>query len=173
MIDYRIVSKEGFTEKIDELVSMLEHMRAVTLSEISNLTQFDLDFLEKEEGNTIGALLFHIASIEAVHQVISFEERDLNEEELLKWGMALELGEKARTEIKETPLHYYIEVLAEVREKTIELLKTKTDDWLYEEKKWPNGIPYNNYYLWFHVMEDEINHRGQIRTMKRALLSKR
>ena len=32
-----------------------------------------------------------------------------------------------------------------------------------------NGIAYNHYYLWFHVMEDEINHRGQIRSIKRLL----
>lgn len=34
------------------------------------------------------------------------------------------------------------------------------------ERKWPNGVAHNQYYLWFHVLEDEISHRGQIRMMK-------
>ena len=34
------------------------------------------------------------------------------------------------------------------------------------EGRWENGIVYNQYYLWFHVLEDEISHRGQIRTIK-------
>lgn len=33
-IDYRIRSVDGYTKKIGELVSMLEHTRAVTLGEV-------------------------------------------------------------------------------------------------------------------------------------------
>ncbi|UJW59652.1 hypothetical protein HXZ66_05050 [Bacillus sp. A116_S68] len=48
-------------------------------------------------------------------------------------------------------------------------LKTQHDSWLFEEDKWPNGVPINHYYLWYHVLEDEISHRGQIRMMIRQL----
>ncbi|MCH1627144.1 DinB family protein [Ferdinandcohnia quinoae] len=173
MIDYRIVPKEGFSIKIGELVSMLEHTREVTLTEISNLSQSDIDYLKEENDNTIGALLLHIASIEAVHQVISFENRDFNEQELRQWKTALELGENARLEIKKETLDYYYSMLSKVRKDTLRQLKARDDQWLYEEKQWPNGTPYNNYYLWYHVMEDEINHRGQIRTIKRFLYNSR
>ncbi|QED46082.1 DinB family protein [Cytobacillus dafuensis] len=169
MIDYRIIPRENFTDKIGELVSMLEHTRAVTLSEISNLSQSELDYLPNEGSNSIGSLLLHIASIEFVHQVISFEKRDLNEDEYLKWGSALELGDKARDVIKNHSLEYYLDELFQIRENTLTYLKLKKDSWLFEENKWGNGVSYNNYYLWFHVMEDEINHRGQIRTIKRLL----
>lgn len=173
MVDYRIVSKEGYTGKIGELVSMLEHTRTVTLDEISALSKFELDYLADSSGNSIGSLLFHIASIENVHQVISFENRDLNELEFSKWTTALELGEKARLEIKDKSIDYYLSELSQIRDKTLSQLKAKSESWLYEEKKWPNGIPYNNYYLWYHVMEDEINHRGQIRTIKRLILNEK
>ncbi|GGH77237.1 putative damage-inducible protein DinB [Pullulanibacillus pueri] len=169
MIDYRIMTQEGYTENIGSLVSMLTHSRKVTLSEIADLTPYDLDFLSDEKGNTIGALLLHIAAIEAVHQVISFEKRDFTDEEYAKWGTALTLGEKARREIKGFSGNYYLSQLSEVRKKTLQILQTKTDEWLLEESYWPNGVAYNNYYLWFHVMEDEINHRGQIRTLKRLI----
>lgn len=169
MIDYRIRSVENYTDKIGELVSMLEHARQVTLSEISSFDQFELDYLPSHQANSIGSLLFHIASIEFVHQVISFEKRDLTLEEIKKWGMALSLGSKARQEITGHSLNYYLDTLSEVRGETLALLKFKDDTWLFEEHNWDNGVPYNNYYVWFHVMEDEMNHRGQIRALKRQL----
>jgi uncharacterized damage-inducible protein DinB len=64
---------------------------------------------------------------------------------------------------------YYIEEMSKVREKTLTQFEGLNDDWLFKEKEWGNGVPYNNYYLWFHVFEDEINHRGQIRSIKRML----
>ncbi|WP_117169536.1 DinB family protein [Paraliobacillus sediminis] len=171
MIDYRIIEKQMYTDKIGSLVSMLEHTRAVTIDEISNLTQKELDYLPDASSNSIGALLNHIAAIEFAHQVIFFEERDLSESEYLRWKNGLELGDTARIEIKDKPITYYLNKLAEVRENSLTQLKLKQDSWLFEEHKWENGVAYNNYYLWFHVMEDEINHRGQIRSIKRLLLN--
>ncbi|GAA0604528.1 DinB family protein [Virgibacillus siamensis] len=169
MIEYRIKSVGGYAEKIGELVSMLEYSRAVTLDEVRGLVQKDLDFLTNKSSNTIGAILLHIASIEFVHQVISFDERDINEVELQKWKTALELGQQARSEIRKNDIEHYLTELAQVREQTLATLKDFSDEWLFAEKQWENGIPYNNYYLWFHVLEDEINHRGQIRAIKRVL----
>ena len=169
MIDHRIRPTEAFAEKIGELVSMLEHTRTITLMEVSDLSQSDLDYLPDESSNSIGSLLLHIASIEYVHQIVSNENRDLTESEYTKWQPALELGDKARKMVKKHPLEYYLQELSQVREDTLSLLKSKEDNWLLEEGKWENDIPYNNYYLWFHVMEDEISHRGQIRTIKRLL----
>ncbi|WP_100402562.1 hypothetical protein [Bacillus sp. FJAT-42315] len=100
MINYTIRSLEGYTDKIGDLVSMLEHTRAVTLSEVAHFSQWELDHVSDQEANSIGALLLYIASIEAVYQVISFENRDFNEEEQLKWGAALQLGESASRILK-------------------------------------------------------------------------
>ncbi|WP_017186586.1 DinB family protein [Alkalibacillus haloalkaliphilus] len=169
MIDYRIKPKANYSEKIGELVCMLEHSRDVTLSEISNFKKSDLDYLPNDSSNSIGSLLSHIASIEFVHQVVSFEKRGLTNDEYLKWGAALELGDKAREVIRNHSIDYYLAELSQVREKTLTYLKSKEDSWLFEENKWGNGVSYNNHYLWFHVMEDEINHRGQIRAIKRLL----
>ncbi|RNA66702.1 DinB family protein [Alteribacter keqinensis] len=172
MVDYKIKTNDSFTEKVGELVCMLEHSREVTLHDISQLNQSELDCLPHDSSNSIGSLLLHIASIEFVHQVISFEERDLTKDEYLKWGPALEIGDKAREVIRNHSIDYYLDELSRVRENTLTYLKSKKDSWLFEENKWGNGVPYNNYYLWFHVMEDEINHRGQIRTIKRLLRHK-
>ncbi|MDQ0158302.1 DinB family protein [Alkalibacillus salilacus] len=169
MIDYRVKNIGDFSPKVGELASMLEHTRAVTLEEIKDLSEKELDYLVEESSNSIGSLLLHIASIEFVHQVISFENRDINEAELKKWKSALVLGDDARKTINKNTINYYIDELSKVREKTLTRFKELNDDWLYEEKEWGNGVPYNNYFLWFHVFEDEISHRGQIRMIKRML----
>ena len=48
-------------QKIGELVSLLEHTRAVTLGEVKNLSVEQLDLIMQSGGNSIGALLKHIA----------------------------------------------------------------------------------------------------------------
>ncbi|ANU23350.1 hypothetical protein BCM40_08185 [Planococcus donghaensis] len=169
IVEYRIIPTVSFSEKIGELVTMLKHIREVTLIDVANLSQSDLDYRHDESSNSIGSLLLHIASIEFVHQIVSSENRDLTADEYIKWKSALELGAKAREDIKGHTLAYYLNELHQVRQVTLTLLKSKQDNWLAEEKKWGNGIPHNNYYLWFHVLEEEISHRGQIRMIMRLL----
>ncbi|TVP81710.1 MAG: DUF664 domain-containing protein [Alkalicoccus sp.] len=167
MLDFRIIQQEGYDEKIGELVSMLEYTRQMTLYETADLSRNELEYLQDESSNSIGALLLHMAAIEFVHQIISFEKRDLTKEEYEEWGPALELGEKGREKLKNYPPDYYFTMLEKVRKKTLALLRNKEDNWLYEEDSWDNGIPYNNHFLWFHGIEDETSHRGQIKTLKR------
>uniref|UniRef100_UPI0030C8C128 DinB family protein n=1 Tax=Enterococcus faecium TaxID=1352 RepID=UPI0030C8C128 len=108
MNEYTIKPKESFPEKIGELIWMLEHVREVTLQEVETLTKSELDFLPSDGANSIGSLLAHIASIEFVHQVISFENKDLTKEEYSKWGDALELGDQAKARFVKHPLDYYL-----------------------------------------------------------------
>ena len=168
-MDYRIKEQTGYTPKIGELVSMLNYTRAVTLADVEGLSTEELDYLADGHSNSIGALLMHMSAIEFVHQVIAFENRDLPERELEQWIVPLELGDKARSEIRNQPLDYYLDALNKVRDKTLSLLESVDDSWLYEEGEYYNGVVYNKYYLWFHVVEDETSHRGQIRILKRML----
>lgn len=167
-IDYRIRSVDGYTKKIGELVSMLEHTRAVTLGEVKNLSVEQLDLIMQSSGNSIGALLKHIAAIEKVHQLISFQNRDFTKEELEIWEDALYLGEAGRA-ICGHEIQYYVQLLQSVREESLKYLSEQGNEWLMSERKWPNGVVYNQHYLWFHVLEDEISHRGQIRMLKNKL----
>jgi hypothetical protein len=105
-MDYKIKQRDGFNGKIGELVSMLEYSREVLLGDIKDLSQFNLDYIAYDGANSIGALLMHISAIDFVHRVITFENRDINEDEHTRWESALFLGEKARDEIKNQPLDY-------------------------------------------------------------------
>jgi hypothetical protein len=167
LIDYRIKPAAGYGRRVADVVSMLEHSRSVTLSEIQGLDQSRLDFLLDDTSNSIGALLMHMAAIEFVHTIITFEHRDLNEDERAKWETALELGNLAREKYTGKDLEFYMAELDAVRRNTLEKLKDADEDWLLKDHHWENGLAYNHYWMWFHVIEDEVSHRGQIKLLKR------
>jgi len=96
----------------------------------------------------------------------TFEARELNVEERQQWGAALELGDKARNEIRGNDLAYYLDRLEQVRTKTLAELARRDDRWLEEQTSFGNGQKVNNYFKWFHVCGHEINHRGQIRWLR-------
>jgi uncharacterized damage-inducible protein DinB len=163
---YLITDVEGFTPQIGRLVSMMNYVRQTTLKEVTELTIGQLDHLLDEESNSIGALLSHIAAVEVSYQVATF---GLDEGELERWKASLNLGERARREIRGHGIDYYLKLLEEVRRRTLEELARRDDDWLYEERPFWGGHPANNYFQWFHVIEDELNHRGQIRLLRKRL----
>lgn len=44
------------------------------------------------------------------------------------------------------------------------------DEWLNVQTQW-GGQEANNYFKWFHVCEDELSHRGQIRWLRKRASS--
>ena len=130
---YLIQDVPGFTPQIGRLVVMMNYARKTTLEAVEGLTVSQLDHLQDPESNTIGALLAHIAAINAAYQVHTFEGRSFTEEEEQQWGAAAELGERARRDIRGHPLEYYLTLLQTVRARTLEELSRRSDDWLYEQ----------------------------------------
>jgi uncharacterized damage-inducible protein DinB len=159
----------GFAPEVGRLVVMLSYARRTTLKAVQGLTVAQLDHLQDPESNSIGALLAHIAAIETAYQCSTFEQRRLSPAEQARWGAALDLGERARREIRGQDLDYYLSMLDEVRSRTLGELARRDDPWLEETTPFWGGQPANNYFKWFHVLEDEINHRGQIRWLRRRL----
>src|SRR3954451_24104827 len=70
--------REGFSPQVGILVSMLDWMRRAILQPVQGLTMTQLDYLHDEKANSIGALLLHLAAIESLYHVNTFEGR--------KWG---------------------------------------------------------------------------------------
>lgn len=166
---YLITKIEGYTPEISRLVCMMNYARNVTLDSVKNLTTQQLDFLLDEKSNSIGALLMHIASVDYFYNMYTFEQRDLNENEWNKWGTALDLGKQAQDTIKGNPLSYYVDLLNETRKDTLEKFRNVDDKWLYTERPLWGNEPANNYFMWFHVFEDEINHRGQVNFIRKRI----
>jgi len=157
----------GFTPQIGRLVAMMRYVRHTTLAEVEGLSVEQLDALHDPESNSIGALLSHIAAVETWYQAATFFGRDLDAREMEEWGAALDLGEKARSEIRGHDLAHYVDRLERVRAKTLEELARRDDAWLEEQSPFREGQPANNHFKWFHVFEDELNHRGQIRWLRK------
>lgn len=166
---FLITDIPGYTPHISRLICMMNYARFITLDIIKGLSTKDLDHLIDKDSNSIGALLMHMAAVEYYYQATTFEERDLSKEEYAKWKVGLDLGEIARSEIKGNNLEYYIKILTDTRNRTLELFKEKNDEWLHKEFGFWGGAPSNSYFAWFHVFEDEINHRGQISWIKKRL----
>ncbi len=167
--EFLITDIEGYTPHIGRLVCMMNYARSVTIDSVRNLTPPQLDFLLDENANSIGALLLHIASTDFFYRILSFEKRELTPEEDKEWAPASYLDQPARDHIRGNSIDHYLEALENERNKVLVKLRTVNDDWLYEEMPLWNKKPANNYFMWFHVIEDEINHRGQINLIRKRI----
>ncbi len=161
--------KSGYTPQIGTLVSMMNWMRDVVEGQVRELDREQLDFLIDDEANTIGAMLLHLAATERFYQIHTFEGKpwgQWSQEDRKRWSTASGLGDKGRKEIKGNDLNYYLDALQEVRDHTLNELKNRDDAWLLKvDPDWPWG-PTNAYCKWFHVVEHESNHNGQIKFIK-------
>ena len=161
--------REGYTEQVSILVSMMDWMRATVLRSVEGISQKELDFLLDKDSNSIGAMLMHLAATERFYQIHTFEGRkwgDFDKKDTDRWNVGSHLGDQAREEIKGNPISYYTDQLEEVREFTLAELKNKDDSWLMESTDFFGNQPTNNYCKWFHVVEHESNHNGQIKYIK-------
>ncbi|UJH66426.1 DinB family protein [Allomuricauda sp. SCSIO 65647] len=162
--------REGYGEQISILISMMDWMRFVILRDSKGLSQKEVDFLLDENSNSIGAMLMHLAATERYYQIdtftgISKSKLGYGVEESV-WRAASSLGDAGRKTFKGKPLSFYFDKLAEVREFSKTELKKRNDDWLMEYTNFFGNQPTNNYCKWFHVVEHESNHNGQIRFIK-------
>ena len=163
--------REGFSPQVGTLVSMLNWMRASILQPVQGLTVAQLDHLHDKKANSIGALLLHLAAIERLYQINTFEGKkwgDVPSETEKEWGAAARLGDEARKSIKGHQLAYYLGKLKEVREHTLAELRKRDDAWLMQVDS-SAGEPMNNYCKWFHVCEHESHHNGQVTWLKGRL----
>ena len=165
---------EGYSPQIGILVSMMSWMRASVLRAVKDLTQPELDFLMDPKANTIGALLLHLAATDTIYQDLTFNNlKDFSDENKKRFGVAMELGDEGRKQIKGNNLDYYLSTLQEVREKTLAGFKKRDDKWFAEvDPAFFGGKPTNNFCKWFHVCEHEANHRGQIAVIRKRLPGK-
>lgn len=166
---YVIDQKDGLSLEFSKLATMMEYTRVTTLAEVKDLTEDQLDFLINDEANSIGMLLAHMVSVEKAYQIDTFENRDFTDEDIQLLNPALDLGDAAREQIKGNPIEYYLEELEQTRKKTIDTFKILPESWLFETAPYWGGEPMNKYFKWFHVFEDELNHRGQIRLIKKLM----
>jgi uncharacterized damage-inducible protein DinB len=150
-------------------VGILLYARQTTLTAVEGLSIADLDHLQDDASNSIGALLAHIAAVERGYQHIVFDERPPTAEETAALEPALTLGAEARRLLRGRSLEHYVHELTEARRITLAGLASRDDEWLEQSLRAAPAM--NAHWAWFHVAEDEISHRGQIRWLRARLPS--
>jgi len=164
---FRLEPLPGYTPTVGRLVGILLYARQTTLSAVAGLSIAELDHQQDGSSNSIGALLAHIAAVERGYQYITFEERPPSVQENAALEPALTLGAEGRRLLRGKPLEHYVHELSESRRLTLEGLAARDDAWL--ERPLIAAPAMNAHFAWFHVAEDEINHRGQMRWLRARL----
>jgi hypothetical protein len=163
----RIEPVQGYSPAIGRLVCMLTYVRATLISAVSGLGRRDLDHLHDPASNSIGALLAHAVAVERYYQLLTFQGREPSPQEAATWSAALDLGEAGRRSLRGHDLDWYLAEMAATRKATLAALAGRDDAWLEQPVERAPDI--NAHWAWFHVAEDEINHRGQIRWLRARL----
>lgn len=172
--------RDGYTPHIGILISQLNWMRTVLLGRLRDLSQEQLDWRMRPDGNSIGALLLHLAATDVYYGLNTDVYYGLNTFDGLpwaaysqdvkqRWGPAMKLGDLGRDRIKGHDLQFYLSALQQTREHTLAEFKSRDDAWLFAvDSTWAWG-PTNNLCKWFHVCEHESHHAGQIDLMLKDL----
>lgn len=168
--------KDGFTPEIGTLVSMMNWMRNTMLRPVYGMSQKDLDYLHDDNSNSVGAMLMHLVATERFYQRNTFEGQvhfESGERADVMYRAASNLGDDGRATFKGKELDYYLDKLEASRELSLKELAKYDDSWLeiVDTQFW--GSPTNNYCKWFHVVEHESNHNGQIKYLKSRLHTKK
>ena len=171
MTSMRIAPLPGYAPTIGRLVAMLTYTRETLLADVAGLSRDQLDHLQDEASNSIGALLAHVAAVERWYQVLTFQDRVPTALEEAPWLPALDLGDAGRQHLRGRELQEYLDDLAAGRRATLAALATRDDAWL--EAPLAAKPAMNAHWAWFHVAEDELSHRGQIRWLRARLPSAR
>lgn len=166
-MDRRIEPIPGYAPTIGRLVCMLTYVRETLVHAVSDLSQPQLDHLHDATSNSIGALLAHAIAVERYYQLLTFEGRNPSPEEEENWSAALDLGEAGRRTLRGLAVQQYLGTMAETRQATLAALANRDDAWL--EQPLAADPRMNPHWAWFHVAEDETNHRGQIRWLRARL----
>lgn len=157
---------EGYTPQIGTLISMLNNLSERVEYTIGGMTQAELDYQMDEKSNSIGALVMHLAATELYYQEATFGQSNLSEKEMEELRIAMELGDEGRQNIKGHDAEYYLDIYKKTRKRTMELLKEKDDFWLAEI---PDVAGVSNHFSWFHVMEHQSSHLGQILLLQKRI----
>jgi uncharacterized damage-inducible protein DinB len=158
----------GLPVSIAGLIDMLRYTRKTTIQAVTGLTPSQLDHQHDPASNSIGALLSHIAAVELWYQANTFDGREWSAEDHDQWIAAIEFRPELREKIGGWPLELYLDSLATIRARTERELRLRDEEWLLRIEPFEDRDA-NNYWKWFHVCEDEINHRGQIRWLRKRL----
>jgi uncharacterized damage-inducible protein DinB len=162
-----IGERSGYTPRIGLLVSELQNARHYLLRATRELSVAELDAKPGAAKNSIGAILAHLDAAENMFQRILFEGRRFNEEEMPLYNPPFEFEGGDRTHGRD--IDSYHRDLDETRVRTLAGLRQHDDAWLDTPKTFMKQ-PSNIFYYWFHYIQDEARHTGQVILIRKHLM---
>ncbi|MGJ1243017.1 DinB family protein [Sphingobacterium siyangense] len=142
---------------------ILSDTRLTTILTVQKLTTKQLDWQYKEGWNTIGALLSHISALQHYFRIIYIEKRTMTQEESDGLIPALDMGIYLPSLISGKSISNYLNELNQAQDKFLQSLLTLTfEDFSKVLQNNDYGENCNLAWVLFHMVEDEIYHRGQI-----------
>lgn len=167
----RIDPQPSYTPQIGVLVEMLTYTRLTTLQGVEGLDKQDLDTTYDDFPHSIAMLLGHLAAVERAYQSISFENLDPFAGDVPAYNRylgAMTFGEHGLP-VRGFHLKELLSELTEVRAETLRQLAQRDDAWLAQRLSLPEMTDMNHHWVWFHIMEEELSDRGQIRLLRQAI----
>ncbi|MDQ4141111.1 MAG: DinB family protein [Bacteroidota bacterium] len=153
---------------IDYLLGILEDARVTTLQIVSKIPNQEIDWQFTEGWNTIGALLSHITAIEHYFRIEFVEGRKLTAEENKKWLPGMEMGPYIPQLRRNLSIEPYLVELTESRQMLIASLKGLTfENFTKRIEDYDPVTGCNLAWALYHMVEDEIYHRGQISILRK------
>jgi uncharacterized damage-inducible protein DinB len=156
-----VMPPSGYEPVVARWMWVLEDSRKRTKSLLVGLSQNALDWVPKEGGNSIGTILYHLASIE-----MSYIYEDILEigwapelEGLLPYDIRDEQG--LLVKLEDENLEAHMDRLDATRILTMRHLKTLSKDELYRVRRVADYETTPEWVL-HHLMQHEGEHRGQI-----------
>lgn len=163
-----IAPPPDYTHDIGLLVAMMHYVRLTTIQAVGGLNGSQLDTIPQGFANSIGMLLAHIAAVDRLYQCLSFKNRGFDDEEWAHHAGAFSFGREGER-VQGLSLEHHLENLKAARIATLSELARRDDAWLASSLVVPGIEHSNHHWAWFHVLEDEVSHRGQIRILRKAL----
>jgi len=165
---YRVDFDYSSDHAIQYLVALLQDTRHVTLQIVDRLGEDEVNWQPLPGWNTIGALLDHIAAIEHYFRIEFVEERKLTDSELERWTAAMDMGEHLPKLIGIKTIENYRTTLNESRELLLTALQQISfADFTKRRPDYDDVEGCNLAWVLYHMMEDEIYHRGQISMIRK------
>lgn len=168
----RIDPQLAYSPMIGVLVEMLSYARLTTLQAVEGMDRAELDTTYPDFPYSVALQLAHLAAAERAYQYISFQELDPFAGDVPAYDRhlgAMTYGEHGPVLPRQT-LSKLLRELEEVRLSTLAELAKKDDAWLAERLTLPGFTDMNHHWVWFHVMEEELSDRGQVRLLRQAIL---
>ena len=165
----RIEVQPPYSPQIGALVQMMRFARTTTLQDVEGMTVKELDAIPPGFSNSVGMLLAHIAAVDRLYHIFSFQGvNPYSTDDFRPYLGAMSFGKRGER-VTGRSLEELLAELEGSRAATLAELAKRDDAWLSTVLTGWDDFQPDQHWAWFHVMEDELSHRGQIRVVRKAL----